>query len=67
MTDWIIIDSGLPDPTFKSGGISITNRKVECPECYHRFVQRIERGCFNITEDPYYCPKCEYPYNNVRL
>ena len=63
MTNWIIIDYGLPDPTFTAGGISRTNRKVECPQCGNQFIQHVERGCFGGTEEPSFCKKCEYPYD----
>ena len=62
MTNWIIINHGLPDPTFEAGGVSRTNRMVECPDCGYQFVQHVERGCFGGTEEPYSCPKCSYPY-----
>ena len=62
MTKWKIIDPGLPDPLFEAGGISRTNRRVECPQCNHQFLQHVEQGCFGGTVEPYTCPKCSYPY-----
>jgi len=40
---------------------SIEIREVECPDCGHRFTQKIEGGCFGSRATPYDCPKCDYP------
>lgn len=58
-----VMVEGLPDPTFKAGGISTTYRGVKCPFCGMRFIQKVESGCFNINEEPSCCPNCDFPTN----
>ena len=57
------IVEGFPDPTFEAGGISTTYRGVKCPFCEMRFIQKVVSGCFNITEEPSWCPNCDFPTN----
>jgi len=54
---------GLPDPTFKAGGISTTYRGVKCPFCGMRFIQKLESGCVGIDTEPSLCPNCAFPTN----
>lgn len=63
MVNWIIINEGLPDPTFRPGGISNTIRTVKCPKCKNIFNQKVSSGCFHTSTDPLTCPKCHYPWD----
>jgi len=64
MTNWIIIDKGLPDPTYEPGGFSTRNRMIKCPDCGYQFVQQVVAGCFGASYMPNFCKKCNYPWGD---
>lgn len=59
-----IIKSGN-DPFFVPGGIAKYNQLVECPDCSKQFWQKVESGCFGISELPFQCPVCSFPYRDI--
>lgn len=39
---------------------------VNCPNCNLEYARKVSTGCFHHHVSPFTCPKCGYPYRQIR-
>jgi len=64
MSEFKIISQDTARQPFSTRTVGV--RRVQCPDCDHRFKQGGTGGCFTMAWTPMACPKCGFPYSKLQ-